>query len=151
MTSARTFWMRRGALVFAVLCAGAPVIARAQKMVVVVNSTNPTDTLQKVQLSNIFLKKVTKWSNNKTIVPVDKDRTSNSYDRFSKAVHGRSGSAVVSYWLTQVFSGNAVPPAEKASDGDVLAFVRDNPNAIGYVSADTPMGANVKTVVIKGL
>lgn len=35
----------------------------------------------------------------------------------------------------QIFSGRATPPAELASDAEVIAFVARTPGAIGYVSA----------------
>ena len=50
-------------------------------------------------------------------------------------MHGRKTSAVRSYWLQAIFSGRGVPPPEKASDGDVIAHVKEHVGAIGYVSS----------------
>jgi hypothetical protein len=53
---------------------------------------------------------------------------------FSKSVHGKAVGSVVAFWQQQIFAGRDVPPAEKAGDEAVLAFVRANPGAVGYVS-----------------
>jgi hypothetical protein len=41
-----------------------------------------------------------------------------------------------------------VPPPEKDDDAAVLAFVRHNRGAIGYVSAHAPM-TGVKTIMVR--
>jgi ABC-type phosphate transport system substrate-binding protein len=46
-----------------------------------------------------------------------------------------------------VFSGKDVPPPEKGTDADVVAFVKSNPGAIGYVAAGSADG--VKVVSLK--
>jgi hypothetical protein len=57
-------------------------------------------------------------------------------------------SAVESYWQQAIFSGRSVPPLEKASDAEVLAFVRANPGAVGYVSGGADLGASVKELTV---
>jgi len=41
-----------------------------------------------------------------------------------------------------------VPPPEKASDDEVLDFVRMNSGAVGYVSPDADIGSGVKVLEI---
>ena len=126
-----------------VLVAAAPVSrAQAQGYVVVANAAGPA-TLGKDEVSKIFLKKST------SLTAVDQDKSSKVRDAFSKAVHGRPAAAVVTYWQQQIFAGKDVPPTEKASDADVLAAVRANPKAIGYVAAGTDLGAGVKVVTVQ--
>jgi ABC-type phosphate transport system substrate-binding protein len=122
----------------------------AQRVVVVVNAANPVSTLTKNQVASIFLKKTLKWSNDTVVTPVNQERDAKIRDIFSREIHGRSASAMEAYWQIQIFSGKDVPPAVRANDTDVLAFVRARPGAIGYVSADTPLGDGVKVVTVKG-
>jgi ABC-type phosphate transport system substrate-binding protein len=117
----------------------------AQHVVVVVSAASSIPTLTKVQVSDIFLKKLVKW-NRQTLVPVDRERTAKVRELFSTAVHGRSTETIVAYWNIQIFSGREIPPDTRASDAAVLAFVRVNPNAIGYVTPGTPLGTDVKVV-----
>jgi ABC-type phosphate transport system substrate-binding protein len=65
---------------------------------------------------------------------VDQTDRSSVREEFSRVVHGKSAAAVKSTWNQQIFSGRDVPPVEKSSDGDVVAFVRATPGAVGYVS-----------------
>lgn len=145
------FLLTLGVMLCGVVVPGTVRAQNVAAVVVVVNAANPVSTLTKEQVSDLFLKKVTRWESDKIVMPVDQERNSKTRELFSRAVHRRSISAVASYWQTQIFSGNNVPPATKATDADVLAFVRANPNAIGYVSGATPLGADVKAVTVGGL
>jgi ABC-type phosphate transport system substrate-binding protein len=120
----------------------------SSSFIVVVHSDNPTTSVSKAKLEEIFLKRVTRWKSDAIIAPIDQVRSSRVRELFSKAVHGRSTSAIEAYWQQQVFSGKDVPPATKASDAEVLAYVRSHPNAVGYVSVGTTLGENVKAVSI---
>ena len=68
------------------------------------------------------------------ILPVDQEISSAVRADFSESVHQRKVSGIKSYWQAQIFSGRGVPPLEKTGDEEVIAFVRSNPGAIGYVS-----------------
>ena len=129
-------------LLLALLAFAAPAAARAQGYVVVVNAAGPA-TMSKDDVSKAFLKK------GSALVAVDQAKGAAIRDAFSKAVLGRPASAVATYWQQQIFAGKDVPPSEKGSDADVLAFVKGNPTAIGYVAAGTDLGAGVKAVALQ--
>jgi len=114
---------------------------------VVANNSVPVSSLSKKAASDLFLKKTVKWEGGAPVVPVDQLESSTVRQGFSKAVHGKTAAAVKSYWNQQIFSGRDVPPIEKRSDAEVLAFVRSTPGAIGYVSESTATdGVRVLTV-----
>lgn len=119
----------------------------AEGFQVIVNSGNPVSSLSRDLVSRIFLKKVAKWDSGQAAAPVDQDGGSPVRAAFSKAVHGKSASAVASYWQQQIFAGRDIPPAEKAGDAAVIAFVKNNPGAIGYISGVAP--PEVKVVVLQ--
>lgn len=116
--------------------------AHAQGFVVVVNAAGPA-TLSKADAANAFLKK------GGALVAVDQGKGAGVRDAFSKAVLGRPAAAVATYWQQQIFAGKDVPPPEKGSDADVIAFVRSNPKAVGYVSAGAELGAGVKAATVQ--
>ncbi len=131
------------------LCGIAPA-AHAQDLGfrIVVNPSNPVASLTVEDVGRIFLKKATKWENGMTIAPVDQGSSARVRGVFSDAVHGRSASAIVSYWQQQIFSGRGVPPVEKQSDAEVIEYVRAHPGAIGYVSPGaTTAGVRVIEIV----
>jgi ABC-type phosphate transport system substrate-binding protein len=114
---------------------------------VVVSASNPINSITRDQASKLFLKKTPTWDNGRgEVVPVDQPEGSAVREAFTKAVLRKSVSAVKSYWQQQIFSGRGVPPTEKASDAEVVSYVRANPNAIGYVSPAAASGGGVKVV-----
>ena len=115
---------------------------------VVVNANNPVQSVNVRELSRIFRKEVTRWSDGSAAAPVDQRPDSPERAAFSAGVHGRSPALIAEFWRQQIFSGRSVPPVEKSSDAEVLEYVRANPGAVGYVSASTPLVAGVKTVTV---
>jgi ABC-type phosphate transport system substrate-binding protein len=132
------------------LCAS-PSPVRAQQDVsyrVVVHVTNPVARLTREQASQIFLRKVTLWDSRKPVLPVDQPTDSPVRRAFTKQVHRRTIASVQTYWQQQTFAGQGVAPPERASDGDVLNYIRRFPNGIGYVNADANLGSDIKVLII---
>jgi ABC-type phosphate transport system substrate-binding protein len=110
--------------------------------VVVVNEAGPA-SLPRSELTKIFLRK------SPELVAVDQRKESPARSAFSRSVLGRPVAAIASYWQQQIFSGGEAPPVEKSSDSDVLAYVRANPKAVGYVAAGTELGGGVKALDVR--
>jgi ABC-type phosphate transport system substrate-binding protein len=127
------------------------VVAAEPGFKVVVNDANPVSSVDKARVSRLFLKKQTAWDNGLPVVPVDHDAGSSVRVGFSQAVHGRGVDAIKSYWQRMIFTGRAVPPPERASDEEILVFIRANPGAIGYVAAGTDLEEGVKVLEIRDL
>ena len=123
--------MRRIAFLFVLLLSSA---AHAAAFKVIVNGSVRSESLPKKVVSDLFLKKAQKWPNGAPAVPVDQVESSASRDPFSRSVHGKPAAAIKSYWTQQIFAGREVPPVEKKTDDEVVAFVKSTPGAIGYVS-----------------
>lgn len=135
-------------LTIAVASLGTARTVQAQEYKVIVNSANSTTEIPAAVAGKIFLKETTKFPNGTSASPVDLSKSSAVRAAFSKAVIGRPVSAVESYWQQQIFSGKDVPPSTKASDDEVIAYVKATPGAIGYVSAGAST-AGVKVVDVK--
>lgn len=114
---------------------------------VIVHPSNNLPSLSKEQVSKMFLKKVTKWQNGRTVFPVDQGETSLVRERFSQKIHEKTVTAIKAYWHQKIFSGRDVPPPEKTTDAEVLEFVRSNVDAIGYIAETSPAG-NAKVMKI---
>jgi ABC-type phosphate transport system substrate-binding protein len=115
---------------------------------VVVNSANAASSMSREDVARLFLKKLTVWPGGQAAQPVDQSKQSATRKAFSQGVLTKDVSAVESYWQQAIFSGRSVPPLEKASDAEVLAFVRANPGAVGYVSGGADLGASVKELAV---
>jgi ABC-type phosphate transport system substrate-binding protein len=111
--------------------------------VVVHPSNKAAQGLTRGLVSQLFLKKTTRWADGKRVLPVEPADLS-VREKFARKIHGKSAVAVKSFWNQQIFSGREVPPIEKATDAEVIAYVKANPEAIGYVGS----GADVAGVAI---
>ena len=125
-----------------------PAIASGQSFKIVVHESNSLEAISTQQLENIFMKKMSTWTTGQPVIPVDQTAGSSTRNDFSKVIFGRDTNAIKSYWQRQIFSGRGVPPPERASDEEVLAFVRVNSGAIGYVSSGARVGSGVKVLEI---
>lgn len=114
---------------------------------VIVHEANPTTLLNTDELSDLFLKKKARWKNGNTVDPVDQAVGSEVRAKFSDAVHRRSTASVKSFWQRQIFSGSGTPPVELENDSAVIAYVRDHPNAVGYVSNQASL-SGVKSLLM---
>ena len=119
----------------------------AQGYVVIVNAANPVTSIKRDKANAIFLRRVARWDDGRPAAPVNLSRGAAARESFSKAVHGRGVQAIESHWQQQIFAGRESPPAERDSDEAVIAFVRANPGAIGYVSPSAAVG-DVKVVTV---
>jgi len=134
-----------------VLLCAAPPCLRAQQEVsyrVVVHVTNPLARLTREQTSQIFLRKVSVWENRQPVLPVDQPADSPVRRVFTKQVHRRTIASVQTYWQQQTFAGRGVAPPERATDADVLSYIRQFHNGIGYVKDDANLGSDIKVLIV---
>jgi ABC-type phosphate transport system substrate-binding protein len=135
-------------LVLSLILTIAAANAGAATVKLVVNAANTVPSMSKAKAADLFLKRVTRWDNGRAVTPVDLSEKSSMRAAFSKEVLGKEVAWVKSYWQKMIFSGRATPPVELSSDGEVLDFVRNNPDAIGYVADATPLPAGVRALPI---
>ena len=119
----------------------------AQSFKIIVNQSNGTNSLTKKEASDFFLKKKAKWTSGIVVMPVDLASGSRTRESFSQQIHEKGTSAIRSFWQQAAFSGTASAPPEKASDDEVIDYVKKNPGAIGYVSS-TANTSSVKVISV---
>lgn len=138
---------------FLILLIGFPLIATLieagdTSVKIIVHPSNPVSTLKKAQVSNYFLKKTPSWESGRKVLPVDQIESSPVRISFTEEIHGKEVHSVISDRQKQIFSGREVPPVEKNSDREVIAYIRENADAIGYVSGEVAVGDGVKVVKV---
>ena len=135
-------------IVACIALAFSPAQAQGPDYAVIVNAANPVASISKEDLAKLFLKKTSTWSTGQNAAPVELPPSAKVREAFAREVLGKTLPQVKSYWQQQIFSGRDVPPPEKPTEGDVVAFVRANPNAIGYVTKGVNLGRGVKVVSV---
>src|SRR5437870_1554931 len=109
-----------GAVAF--FLAATSVAASPQGFKVIVNVQNHEASLAKADVAAMLLKKRTHWSDGVSVMAVDQI-TSATRQAMSLHVFGTRAEAVKNYWMQQIFSGRGIPPSEKDTDEQVVAFV----------------------------
>ncbi|MEM7583884.1 MAG: hypothetical protein AAF560_10925 [Acidobacteriota bacterium] len=115
---------------------------------VVINAANPTESMTASTVAKIFLKKLRRWDHDETITPIDLGAKDPVRKAFTRAIHGKSVTAIKSFWQRMIFSARGQPPEEKSDHEEVLEFIRTTPGGIGYVSDDITLGDGVKELKI---
>ena len=123
--------------------------AQAAPFKLIVNASNPVATLTREQVAKLFFKKQRAWPSGEAAVPVDLTEQSPARQAFSTQVLGKDAAAMKGYWQQMIFTGKGVPPLEKATEAEAIAFVAATPGAVGYVAPGTPLPAGVKTVSLQ--
>lgn len=123
--------------------------AHAAGVKVVVHANNALDSITKATVADLFLKRVTRWENGRAVTPVDQSEKNAARAAFTKDLLGREVVWVKSYWQKMIFSGRATPPAELSSDAQVLEFIRNNPDAIGYVDEATAIPSGLRALTVR--
>jgi len=85
----------------------------------------------------IYLKQRQFWGDGKPTIPINREAGSDVREAFSEKVFGQGSGRLAAYWNQRYYEAGEFPPATLASDEAVLRFVAGNPDAIGYVAADT--------------
>jgi ABC-type phosphate transport system substrate-binding protein len=71
---------------------------------IVVHPKNPESSVSREFLSDVFLKKTTRWEHGEGLRPVDLKPNSGTRQKFSETVLKRSVAAVRSYWQQRIFA-----------------------------------------------
>lgn len=133
-------------LLSAALLAGGTVRAGDDTHVLIVaHPSLNIASLTAEDLSRIYLLRQSLWPDGAPVIPLNREASSAVRNLFTTEVLKQTANALATHWQQMHFKGKN-PPLVQESDLAVLAFVQKVPGAIGYVSADTPVGEGVKVL-----
>jgi ABC-type phosphate transport system substrate-binding protein len=103
----------------------------AQAEIVVIGSLkNNLQSLNSIQVEDIFMGRTRSLPNGRVALPVDQvSLRSEFYQKLTL----RPIEQINAYWARIMFTGQASPPMVLPSDKAVLAIVNENKDAIGYI------------------
>ena len=127
--------MKASSLCVVVLAAGTGLGADAQTLI-----TNPGVTIVSAEVRVIYIGEK-QFAGTVRLVPVDNTSVQEKFlGNFVRVDSDRYNSI----WAKKSFREGVNPPATKASDGEVVDFVRRTPGAVGYISdATKAVGVNI--------
>jgi len=117
------------------------------EVVAVVSARNPTTTLTKSQLVDIFLDRTRQFPDGRPAEPVDQSEGSAARARFYLTFSGWSPAQIKAYWSKIIFTGRGQPPPDVRDSREVKAFIAEHPNAIGYIEAES-VDSSVKVLQV---
>jgi len=141
----RLAWLAAAALP---LLAAAPAAEQADPCKIIVNAANPGVQIQRAALAAIFMGQMTRWSDGKAINPVDQSARSPVRTAFSEKVLKKSVMSIQVHWLRKIAADHSTPPPSKSSDAEVVAYVKANAGAIGYVADTFVLDQTVKVLKV---
>ncbi len=124
-----------------------------EALVVIVNSSNPVDTVSLGDLKKLFLSDKSRWDTGKSVATVMLAPGAPERVAFLKIVCHMSDAEFAKYFVQAAFTGKDVsPPKEVGSAAAVKSSVGSSPGAIGFVKASEASAGDstVKAVKVDG-
>jgi ABC-type phosphate transport system substrate-binding protein len=100
---------------------------------VIANKSISESNISVTKIANIFSLDITRWDNGNKIIVINQsgDVSTNFYDKIGKSLMN-----LKKEWMKKQLTGAAKAPETLASDSDVIAKVKSNPGAIGFISSE---------------
>lgn len=110
-------------------------------IVVIVHPESPLLQMNPLEVSDLYLGRQRSTRTGERLLILDQPRDSELRSRFFSHLNGMSLRNVNAYWARLQFSGDSQPPIPLPDSSAIVATVRNNRLAIGYVdAADTAGG-----------
>ncbi|MBL4826455.1 MAG: phosphate ABC transporter substrate-binding protein [Spongiibacteraceae bacterium] len=121
-------------------------IATTAEVVVIVHVDNAMTSINKTDLSRIFLGKIDTFPDGSKVSAINQISASGTRSSFDTDVLRKTTKQMNAYWSRQLFSGRGAPPPEVNGDIDVLQHISKNRDSIGYIDSSA---ANQSVKVLK--
>lgn len=118
------------------------------EVVVVVSTSNSTNTLSKYALADLFMGKSSRFPDGSPAIPVDQADGALIRLEFYSEFTGKSPAQVKAHWSKMIFTGRGRPPKVIASGSEVKRWVASTPSGIGYIDREL-VDDSVKVLTIE--
>ena len=110
-----------------------PVVAT--EIAVVVNPGNPIENLNQEDVRRIFLGKLRNFTTGKKLHVSNLPEDAPLREEFYQRLTGHSAKKAKSQWAAYAFSGLVEFPQECSDEAELISWVNQNEEGIGYISA----------------
>ncbi len=114
--------------------------------VVIVNRENPVEQLSPREISDIFLCRRRSFPSGAPVFVIEEKRNGPLRETFFRLLNGMTLKRLNTYWARLQFSGEVQPHPSLPHSRDILAAVRENRDAIGYVDEGS-LDGSVKVIL----
>lgn len=106
-------------------------------IIVIVHLESPLQHMSAQEVSDLYLGRQRSTHAGERLLILDQPRDSELRSRFFNRLNGMSLRSVDAYWARLQFSGDSQPPIPLPENAAIIATVRNNRLAIGYIDALT--------------
>lgn len=103
---------------------------------VIVNKASKVESLDKEQISDIYLGKSPTLPTGEQVIAIDYHENMPLRESLHSTITGKTQNQLKAYWSRLLFSGKGMPPKEVDDEASMKKLVADNPNIIGYISSE---------------
>lgn len=115
------------------------------EIVVIVRADSPVQSLTKVEVERIFLKKLKVFPGGQEVDPIGQPTAEETEDRFYSSISVRTKIERKAYWARLMFTGKDRPPKDGGDNEGVKALVASDLKAIGFID-ESSLDNRVKVV-----
>ncbi len=108
-------------------------VAQAEEVVLIVNPANPLTEMTLENVKKIYLGKSKFFPGGGKVIPADQPEKTLVREIFYDVMIDKSPAKLRAYWSKRIFTGKGTPPIVKKGDEEMLAWVAEQPMALGYV------------------
>lgn len=117
--------------------------------VMIVHPDCPFIRASSAEVKKIFLGEITTWRDKYPVIPVNQERGTEERKALLHRIVKMREKEYQKHWHGKAEGSGLKPPLVFGSNADVVRFVRENKNAIGYIEAMYPR-EGVKLLFIDG-
>jgi ABC-type phosphate transport system substrate-binding protein len=132
-------------ILFAVFLIAALSSGQAADLFVIANWDTPDDTLTTKELQRIYYGKMTRWSNDASIIPVML-ASGALQDQFIKTVLKKTPEQYRIFWRQAIFTGEGTPPRAFQTQSELTDYISEHPGSIGFTTRRDDL--RVQTIII---
>ena len=115
------------------------------EVLVVTGEKSTLTALDKNQVRNVFLGKVTSLPDGSNAIPIDQPESSPLRDEFYTKLTSHSAAEAKAHWVKLSFTGRGMPPRASVGSSDIKKILNSTPGAIGYIEK-TELDSSVKVL-----
>ena len=119
----------------------------AEDYLIVTSQNNPVDTIALNEATSIFLGVQRLFVSGHEIEIIDQPVNSEIYSKFYRLVTSKSVAQIRSRRASLTFAGGSLPPEVVENDEEVIAWLKKNPNGIGYIH-ESSLNEHIKVLLL---
>jgi len=136
-------------LITALMLSGFTAASQQETLIVICNIKGAPSSMKLSELTSVMMGEVQRWNGGTKVKIALMDPRSDIGQATANKIYKMSGDALNKHWLKLTFAGKAEKPEWCKSALELIAYVVQNPGAIGIINDPNPV-SGFKIISING-